>query len=302
MPSLRNHPRLRQTFQKPLPGATLDRTHRFARGLLFCGLFNEGGAKTRNLAVPESLGTLSGASSGVDLHMGTLNPLSSGAGGRFGGKFGNELVCPSGTTEQVSFPHRAEYVLSANAFTFAAHFWMANPTSTLQFLLDKDSGAGASDYYWYIGNAPNIVWGYQDTGGAFHDNSVNYAFAANTYYRVHVVISGTAGAAYVNGLLVGTTSTTGTIKASVGGPLYVVKRVAGGFNGLLGGISDLFLWNRALSAQEVLDHTRDPYALLRTAAGRGRSADQTQEAGVSGALMPTDMTARMKELWGGMRG
>jgi hypothetical protein len=106
--------------------------------------------------------------------------------------------------------------------------------------VDTNTDTGGHDYLQVVAN----------TGGSVEDVHAFLPQLRNTWFQAAVVRSGTNIALFQNGLLVASGPWATAVQNNSG---IGLGEVPGAFYPLIGGIGDVRMFNRALSAQEVLD-------------------------------------------------
>ena len=225
-------------IQKPFRGAQLNRTHPLAKGLVGCWLFNE--------MTGETVFDLSGNG-----NTGTLeNGVAWGSDGlEFDGvddyvDCGTDNIFNVGTSDHVFSGWVYPYTIAADdAFRYIAAIGN-NDTG-------EQSGIG-------IRNAKII----HSAHGTPWIEFLNYTIpAANQWYHIAVVHSGLTSYLYINGELKDEEDIAINVKI---GKCYIGVNL-GMTSSFNGSIDSVRIYNRALSAEEVVWSYREPYAMFEPA-------------------------------------
>ncbi len=178
------------------------------------------------------------------------------------GKMGNYALQFDGVDDYVEVPDSA--TLDPGYMTFSMWF---NPKSFADNAGLIVKGDNENRQYW--------VWIYQGNlsleinDGGFHNHI--YPLQKNTWYFLAVTYDGSSIATYINGALVSAIpQSTGPILDD-DGPLYI--GTLPGFVTFDGTIDDVKIWNRALSAQEVLDLNNQEAGSSESVCGSGADSD-----------------------------
>lgn len=164
----------------------------------------------------------------------------------------NGTLIFNGTNSNIQLGSASNF-MPTTAITVNAWVYSTVVNTYKKIFVTVTAGTSTIDgIYFSIG--PNPYWSYTGIGTASGGNvSAGYgpALSANTWYNFCGTYNGSTIAHYVNGILAGTAAQTGAIKnAGVG-------RISGYDNNnetWSGYISNFNLWNRALSATEILQN------------------------------------------------
>lgn len=149
---------------------------------------------------------------------------------------------------------------AGNGANVSLEAWFSTTTTTAASHLIAKAGVG--NQYQYA-----LRFGFSDPSSitvvAWQAGSSNYSSAGssgvvvnngNWYHVVGIIIEGTGTFIYINGVLSGVDlTTTGTYNKNGTGLLQIASRADGGGN-YRGNISNVKIYNRALSATEVLQN------------------------------------------------
>lgn len=242
---------------KPSKFAKLERGHRLSRGLVGCWLMNEGGGKIVN--------DLSGNGNKINSFSG--NTCFSA------GKFGNCLKF-DGTGDWAKIANCELLKLSTYNFTISLWTYVTSTTHQM-FLFHGLGGVAWASYLFSIGGNENkdadtkYYFGFGNGVSATYANvsSVNAALTNQWAHLVAVytgaVLSGTL-LLYKNGLLDNSNSSNVYSKpGNISQDLWLgADSYTGGRFCLDGGLDNIQIWNRALSAPEIAQLYREPFAMF----------------------------------------
>lgn len=189
------------------------------------------------------------------------------------GQIGTALTF-GGTNTRVTLGTPAALGPTTN-FTFSA--WV-NTSSSGSFQAIYSAGSTNADYWAVQLNATNRILLRNDNGPVFHTSSS--AISTGSYQHIAVVKSGDVGANvtfYINGVADGT-ATVGALSNS--GTKGIGFRTENNSDYFIGEIDDVRLYDRALSAAEILEIYR--------AGGGGGYGVCTQPAGTPGEIVYND--------------
>ena len=232
---------------KPL-GARINANHPINKGLVGCWLLNEmAGSKAFDCSGYNNHGTLTNF--GLSGTTSNWRPTPNGGGLYFDGS--NDYVdCGSGNifqwTDKISvcaWKRRNSITPSNSGEGIVAKF--LNPTNESFVLYDRKN----------VKNATHFEIG---IGGTYYDSSINITTYDTNWHFVVGVYDGTTVMIYYDGIKqTATTSITGNIK-SVSSPvtLGTYQKSDDFFNGT---ISDVMIWNRALTNNEVQQLYTNPH-------------------------------------------
>lgn len=241
-----------QKLVKPDLGCEINCDHNFSRGLRGCWLLNERGGVAYNLVnMAVAQGALSGGSAWIGNRVNFPDSSATFANND------NVIDCGTNTSLQLqTFTIRAKCVRAGTA-TFHAMF-------ALEASVGTPNNAGVA---FRFNETSQVIAGIVSVANTFESIVSTDTFTTGVPYDCFMTKDGTSVKIYVNGKQVasGTLSsatvdyTSGVaLHTSIGGYfnsatlLFVV-----GFNGI---IEFAHLWNRALSQEEVIECTLDPFA------------------------------------------
>jgi hypothetical protein len=245
-------PRLRR---KPRLGARLDMQHPLSRGLVGCWLFNEGGgSKLWDISGNANHGTLTNMDPSSDWGANTLGPA----------------LDYDGVNDCTTFAKSLNFSSSRLATICCRVRWRTFSNND-DLLLETSAN--------YNANAGAIIVDPNDAGGLFVANIQTVAASATGYARIKftrptatwhhyawvfdVSTSTFAGAAYVDGAIpAGLTVSQDANYTAVNIGNYALNLMCRNAASLFGDgiLSDLRIYNRVLSAGEILQLYVDPYA------------------------------------------
>jgi len=170
------------------------------------------------------------------------------------GQIGGALAL-DGSTQSVNIPHAP--MLDAYPLTVAV--WMkTNATTGLRGIVNKYSAASFSGYQLFMKSGRLCAWYFRDASNYVFDGSnctlSTSGYADDLWHQVTFVVDASGGRLYVDGNLRATQVWTGTPGPTVTTqPLnFGVYPGAAGGPYFAGALDDVRIYNRALSAQEVL--------------------------------------------------
>ncbi|MDO8688199.1 MAG: LamG domain-containing protein, partial [Dehalococcoidales bacterium] len=183
----------------------------------------------------------------VGAHTGTINGATPGVAG----KFGNALSFSSGSSNYVSVAHNAD-LNPGTTYTLAA--WV-NPSSlpAYQAIITKDGYPDTMAYYLDLAGA-NVRFGY--ASGASGDAVTDTArtLTTGTWYYVAGTYDGTNVRIYVDGVSNSPTGKAWSSQATNTANLNIGKMRDSATEYFSGLIDEVAIYNRALSASELLAH------------------------------------------------
>jgi hypothetical protein len=144
-------------------------------------------------------------------------------------------------------------------FSFSCQFY-APSASTLVFMFEAAKSDGSAALFFYMGGGTEMYFGYNHSGGNI-THTIIVPATTGRLMRVTAVCEQNNDRAWVNGVKT-FSSTSSFTPSALTGPVYLFRRIAGILPGMLGGITDLCIWDRALSDAEVIDHYHNPYQFL----------------------------------------
>ena len=224
--------------QKPPPGATVDWAHPLSRGLLMWWLLNEGAGQKANDSARRYLGTL------------TSNPTWTQ------GRFGPALKFDGSTNYVIN-----SSIVTGGLATCSMSVWFKTTTSqnnTYIFALPDDStGSNRLD----ITLTTTQIQAHCDTTVEVIP-AFTVTYTDNVWRHVALVYDGAAAKLYVNGLQKDSQAITGAILNTAAATECNLGRF-GSFGGFFtGSADDARIWNRALTAAEVLTLYSTPFVNL----------------------------------------
>ncbi len=248
----------RTSGQKPALGAVLDPTHPLAVGLVGCWPFLERGSlATRDYAPATAPGTFTnGPTWGVQ-----SVPVISFA---------------VGSDQYVNVGNPTKLQITG-ALTIATHYrlrtGLASGADYMLVAKDKDSGGRA----YTMDVSGTAAWGTR-----FYINGGSGDHVTNTAIEGITAAAGDDKAAvgvydpsipqvriYVNGVLMNTSSSAdASIPAATANVLFGRREYSGFTEPLDGWLRYVYIWNRVLSAGEILALYQEPYALLQEPLGQ----------------------------------
>lgn len=217
----------------------LRRSHPLAQGLgLALCCFEGGGTKALDV-------------SGNDAHA-TFNGNTAWKAGQSGWS----LKFDGLSTTSVDFNGLQASLKPSAAITFAT--WV-NRSATSNVIIDAEKTAGTADAYQLFDNAG--TWRVTINGTTFSAGTATLNVWQHVAFTYDSRIPLTA--IYVNGVSAGTSGTpTGALTYTTKAVRIGADTTISGF-GVTGQLDSAFLWNRALSANDIESHFRDAYAVVR---------------------------------------
>ena len=216
-------------------------------GLVWCGIFDAPGASQRNLVTP--------GVSNISVVAGTIG---TGAAGR-------ELQL-NGTNEYARAALAPAMQVQA-PFTVASLCAAGSGIGNFRYTIScSQPGQNAN---WVLGTGaaaqPRALIRRSDGGYAFAVAS-GYTWDRN-YHLLAMTYAGGAITLYVDGIVLATAATDGTLSSyNTSGPIIigaVEDSTSTGTNYWPGSITAAYIWSRALSSRDMLRLTADPFAPVR---------------------------------------
>jgi hypothetical protein len=161
------------------------------------------------------------------------------------GKIGNALTF-NGTSNYVSVPSATS--LNLSQFTIASWVTLASSTGANNYVMEKDKGSADYNYEFYYDSSNQL---YCDFNTGSRSVSYNWTPSTNTWYHLARTYDGAYLRIYINGAQVATASASGTLDTS-SNALIIGKNDLYGTSTWNGSMDDVRLYNRALSASDVL--------------------------------------------------
>jgi hypothetical protein len=199
------------------------------------------------------------------------NTATDGSGG---GNFGTLTSGPTKTIgvlgQGVKFDGSDDYVTMGDAVALngvqsrTISTWVkfsSDPLTTAQWLVERGNATNATYWLWWNGDNSfslgdnTLVCGHRIANGTGEQIANTWTPVANMWYHVSCVYDGSQLIEYVNGVLLGSAgSATGSVtdETSSARTLQLGRRIATGGSNLNGILDDARLYNRALSASEIL--------------------------------------------------
>lgn len=243
-----------------LPGLMLDRSHPLARGLVGWWPLNEGGGtRVADVGSYQNPGAF-----------GNITPSSTS--GWSGGPHGR-AVRFDGSDDIISVPHSASLALTGD---MSACAWV-NVTSVANYrsvLIKGNGGAGyPAPFQITVGVTYSEISANFGNGSsqATVDSYPDTAVPLNQWTFIAATRLGSNVWLYMNGRMVKAGSIGAQAVTDAGTALGIGSRTPGTAYPMLGGIANVRLYNRALSASEVAQLYADPLAGARAPLGIART-------------------------------
>lgn len=239
-------------IQKPPLGAQINWAHPLAKGLVGYWLFNEGGGdKAADLGRYGYDGTLVNVA---------FPPTSTSGWGT--GRDGPTIVF-NGTNAYVNIGQPS---YTASPTQISVSLWLNTNTLTggsenLRYAISREW----IDKGWMIrlSTADDKIYWYHRAGGAWPNVATSNAIVADTWYHIVTTLDTVTGTIkiYVNGQLDntaggGSTITTAAVDVLIGSSALQTSRAWSGM------LSDVRIYNRVLTAQEIVQLYVGPYAMF----------------------------------------
>lgn len=252
-------------YSKPPLGTALDPFNPLSAGLRGAWMFNEGaGTGVYNSAIPGAGGTFSG---------GTLPTWGNSPYGRaltFNGS--SSYIASVGTVADFNF------LATTAVFTIAARIRLANNAADAAGTIWGGTGGSSNKdlaFWWENRSSVSspkairiILGGGVITQPTLSAQTVNNVITDNNWHHVAAVGNVNTTAIYVDGVAVGLSSNTSLTTPA--GPLTAAPDIGRLNSGLLffnGDIEHVFVWNRVLTASEVMAACNNPYQVFAPAPG-----------------------------------
>lgn len=227
---------------KPVLGSQLEMGHRLATGLVFGGFFNEGsGTIIQDLSGNGNTGTLLGG----DITWG-------------GGKFGTALNFPGTSGDYISVANSPTVNITNNSLTISA--WIKRATDTAYFEGIVSKWIAAQQYFFVVWSDDKLSL-YVHTGSAVGVLSTS-TIALNRWTHVVGVYNGIDLRLYIDGILNCTpVECTGAL-TSRANDLFLGTGSTTTDQLFNGQISDILIYNRALSPSEIALLYIEPFCMF----------------------------------------
>jgi parallel beta-helix repeat protein len=169
------------------------------------------------------------------------------------GKYGNALSF-DGTDDYVSVSHDSSLTMSGD-FTLEVWVKLNNPTDVSRFIYKYDGSTYYTLYYSFIEKRfyLSIYKGIQ-----YDCYSNIYTSSDTNWHHVVGIRNGSNMSIYVDGNLQETIYSVPTDTLGSSGNLYLGSGYAGGTQFFKGSIDEVRIYNRALTAAEILEHATTP--------------------------------------------
>lgn len=226
---------------KPLPGAQINPAHPLSRGLVGCWLFNEGsGSRANDISGNGNHGTLTNMSP---------NAQNSGWGGS---KFGGGL-CFDGTGDQV----QTTAAVTTRNLSVVGWARLNNPDGVDAALWAALEGTSYRYFLFELEGAEGKIYLYLGDGSTYSPYSSAIMSFDCGWHQVGVTIAGGGGITfYYDGVAVGTANSAQPETA------FTLGFTSDDYRRLQGAIDHGSVYNRALSAAEVMQLYNDPFCTL----------------------------------------
>jgi hypothetical protein len=225
-------------LQKPLLGVPVNWSHPLARGLVGCWLMNEGSGKSiYDLSRNQNNGVFSAGTP-------TWTP----------GKFGPSVNFPNAST--INCGGAAGVLNLSTPFSVRATY-KATSITGWNMICQKGSTLTAATNSFLLASSTTSLRFYVTDGVSWYYSA--YTIAINNWYDVVGVWDGAKTYLYVNGILQDSDAAAITLLTQ---PTYAFN--IGGINTyfLTGIVDSVEVWNRALSAAEIAQLYREPFAMF----------------------------------------
>ncbi len=234
-------------ISKPLLGAQLNWAHPLNKGLVGYWLFNEGmGDKANDLSMNGNVGTLSGMAFPSTTSSG-WNPGHKGVGLNF-----------DGVNDCVDAGNRKSLQIDGDV-TLSVHLKHSIGEG---YLIGKGIG-NDNTQMWYLrinfDNRIEFIGGNSSENGMGFDVLTIDTISNNTWNYLVGTISGNTANIYINGKI--SKSELVTSRQSNAGNVLIGKRVDDWIR-FTGALDKVCIYNRALSAQEIMELYIDPYGMF----------------------------------------
>lgn len=245
---------------KPYFGTPLNRAHPLSAGLVGCWLFSEGsGNRAWDASGCENHGTLIG-----------MNDPPIATSGWGPGPHGGALAF-DGLDDCVSIADSPTVRQSGN-FSISSWVYLTSPQVIYGTIISKEGTTGWLNYRLLIKSDLKILFQVETSSTTFVSILTTPTLALNTLYHVTALfIASTVNGAkiYINGIEVAVTGTNNAGVPVTGAfPVYIGKYRSGttDYYKLIGNLTNLSLFNRALSAEEIAYLYAFPYCMFEEAA------------------------------------
>ena len=147
-----------------------------------------------------------------------------------------------------------------NGFTFSAYFF-ADPTQDdYSNIVQQDPGVEASFYIRYENNLSDFIYSFKcgsNTYLSIAASSGSFSIPSiNTWHHVAITYDGITATAYLDGVIVGYETVTGSLSYFHSVPMYIGNwQMQEDFNG---NIDEVHIWNSALSQEQIQQYMNCP--------------------------------------------
>ncbi len=238
-------------FLKPFRGARINRTHPLARGLVAAYLMNEGGGNQIFDIANNNTGTF-------------VNNTSWDVGPN------DKIIDLPGVDDYVNIPS-ALANLSGSIATFICRVRVDAYDSNGVVLFGTNTGT--STWFQIIGDGSCVVM-------ANTVAVVNTDFDNGEFRTLAFVSDGTNSTVYNNGVNIGTDADAVTAFAAGAKNFHLGNWIAGATFDLNGALEWAYVFNQALSAPEIVQVHREPYAFIERSQSRGALFEEIMAAGI----------------------
>jgi hypothetical protein len=235
---------------RPLPGAQLDTSHPLAKGLVGCWLLNEQGSRAYDLSSYKNHGILNGFTS----------PLYSlGQRDNYRVEFNSSstyIDCGNTTSLNINSSLSLLGWFKTNDLTILQGLWgkgtLQGSNLGLGYCVSYDTGKRIS-FDRYDGSLRQTLY-----------SATNSILSINKYYCIVCTWDGTTTTnsvrIYINGLL--SNQTTSTINNIINSStsFKIGRNPVSALQFLNGSVNNVFIWNRALSNQDIKNLYISPYS------------------------------------------
>lgn len=228
-------------YNKPPLGWPIDWDSPLTKGLVGYWLMNEGGgSKVFDSSGNGNMGTLV-----ADTHF-------------VAGKFGGSALNFDGTGDYVDLIYNSSLSFGTGDFTLSA--WIYPHTVSSYIVIFGKDVVGERDWDFGLGSqSGKLVFYDGQTDISIHSNAV---LSANSWQQVIATRSGTTLTLYVDAKVQGVGTSEGNFTET--NDIYIGAREYAGYEQYFDGIMDqLRIFNRALTASEIAQLYREPFAVFK---------------------------------------